>query len=142
MYLIPINKGEWGFSYNKTDILFTVKLPERLSSDSFITAFTAYWCARKVQCKEIPHCDTLNAVMAFLAEEPNPELCVHAALNKGKAVIRQFFPIEPEQREHLRSVKTKIRYALRTSRKKRSKKSEIIDTVFSPRSITGTAVNL
>jgi len=142
MYLIPIKEGEWGFSYNKTDILFAINLPEQLASDSFLTAFTAYWCARKVQFDEIPHADTVRAVIAFLNDEPNPELCVLAALNEGKAVIRQFFPIETEQRQHLRTVKTKFRYALRTSRKKRSKKGQIVDTVFNARSITGTAVQI
>ena len=140
MYLIPINTGVWGFQTLKGLFLLHQveenEVPETLRSESFFTAFALYWQRRKDQHDETPDRTTFIAVMQFLAAEPDPVAVVMAAANVGGKVYKQFFPVDPEQKQHLRNCKPFFRYAVRTSRKQRSG-AIVRDTVFSPRTVTG-----
>lgn len=140
MYLIPINTGVWGFTTLK-GLFFLhqieeTEVPEQLRSESFFTAFALYWQRRKDQHSETPDRDTFVATMQFLAAEPDPIAVVMAAANVGGKVYKQFFPTDPEQRQHLRACKPFLRYAVRTHRKSRAG-AIVRDTVFSPRTVTG-----
>lgn len=135
-------RGVWGFPTLKTLFAFhnmtDADVPECLRSDSFFTCFNLYWERRKRQNDEMPDRVTFVAAMAFIAEEPEPEKVVAAAINAGGKVFKQFFPIEQAQRQHLRNCPPFMRYAVRTSRKQRGG-SIVRDTVFNPRTITGAA---
>lgn len=140
MFLIPFNTGVWGFKM--IDRLFVLHnlnetdMPEALRENDILTALDGYWQRRKNQCDEIPDRDTFVAVMAFIAAEPNPLEVIQAATNDRRKIYKQFFPIAPEQRQHLRNCPPFIRYAVRTSRGQRGR-AIVRDTVFNPRTITG-----
>ena len=110
-------------------------VPATLLTVEFAVAYSTYHFYRKLTYNEVLHEKTIQAQLAWLADEPDPIAPILFALDNGNKSLR---PIDPWARQQYRLHKPAERYAIRVHRADRTiGRSTIHDTVYAPRTELG-----
>lgn len=110
-------------------------VPATLLTVEFAVAYSTYHFYRKITYNEVLHEKTIQAQLAWLADEPDSIAPILFALDNGNKSLR---PIDPWARQQYRLHKPAERYAIRVHRADRTiGRSTIHDTVYAPRTELG-----
>jgi len=105
-------------------------VPETLLNVEFLLELKSYLDYRKSRYKEELTKETYIALLAFLADEPEPADLLRRTREHGNKSVR---PLDSEGIALYKALPARYRYAVRTSRNTRKLKV-VTDTVFVPRS--------